>query len=206
MSCIAPANAICGRDNMQRIDAAKSDRQILPTARARGLTLVEVMIVISIIILLTVIVLATMSKARMSAQATACLGNLRHIQSAFLNYAINNDGRLPPPASPTKRSWESFLSPYIGPIQAFRCPADSDIFPSVGSSYDWRDTGDPKTTLAGRLWQSPMRQDTILALDTLPGWHGQHLITAIRLNGAGQLMAEDEVFQNLQQSVSLGGR
>jgi competence protein ComGC len=195
---------------MQRIDAAKSDRQTLRVARVRrlrGLTLVELMIVISIIILLTVIVLATMSKARMSAQATGCLSNLHHIQQAFLSYAINNDGRLPPPASAAaKRSWESFLSPYIGPLQAFRCPADSDIFPSIGSSYDWRDTPDPKSTLAGKLWQSPMRGDTILALDTLPGWHGRHLITAVRLNGAAELIAEDQVFQNLQQSVSLGGR
>jgi hypothetical protein len=91
-------------------------------------------------------------------------------------------------------------------VQAFRCPADSDIFPSVGSSYDWRDTPDEKTTLAGRLAQSPMRQDMILAYDTLPGWHGRHMITAVRLNGQAQLIAEDNVFQNLQLPVMLGGR
>jgi competence protein ComGC len=195
---------------MARIDAAKPDRagfQVARARRTRGLSLVEMMMVLSIIILLTVIVLATIAKARMLAQATGCLSNLRQIHAAFVQYALNNDGRFPPPASTAAgRSWESFLSPYIGPVQAFRCPADSDIFPSVGSSYDWRDTPDDKTTLAGKQEQSPMRQDMILSLDTLPGWHGRHTITAVRLNGQAQLLPEDDVFQNLQLPVMLGGR
>lgn len=196
---------------MQLIDAAKSDRAGLGSARARrrphAFSLVEMMIVISIIILLTILVLATISKARQLAQATACLSNLHSIHSAFFQYAASNDGRFPPPASKAAgRSWESFLSPYIGPVQAFRCPADSDIFPSVGSSYDWRDTPDDKATLAGRLAQSPMRQDTILAFDSLPGWHGRHLIAAVKLNAGAGLMPEDQVFSNLEQSVFLGGR
>jgi Tfp pilus assembly protein PilE len=192
---------------MKPTDAARFGRAGPRRPLRHGVTLVEMMIVVSIIILLTVIVLTTISRARMMAQATGCLGNLKHIHDAFMEYAASNDGRLPPPASPTiKRSWESFLSPYIGPVEAFRCPADSDIFPSVGSSYDWRDTPEEKSTLAGKLVQSPMRQDTILALDTLPGWHGRHLISAIRLNGSAQLMPEDDVLQNLQQPVSLGGR
>jgi type II secretory pathway pseudopilin PulG len=194
---------------MRAADTARFGR-VGPRSRAAlrpGVTLVEMMIVVSIIILLTVIVLTTISHARMLAQATGCLNNLHHIHTAFMEYAASNDGRLPPPASPSiKRSWESFLSPYIGPVEAFRCPADSDIFPSIGSSYDWRDTPDDKATLAGKLVQSPMRQDAILALDTLPNWHGHHLISAVRLNGGAKLMPDDEVLQNLQQPVSLGGR
>ena len=195
---------------MARFNTGQADRagfRAGSARRTRGLSLVEMMIVLSIIILLTVIVLATIAKARMSAQATGCLSNLRQIHAAFLQYALNNDGRFPPPASTAAgRSWESFLSPYIGPVQAFRCPADSDIFPTVGSSYDWRDTPDPTTTLAGRMAQAPMRQDTILAYDTLPGWHGRHIITAVRLIGAAQALPEDDVIQNLQQPVMLGGR
>jgi len=195
---------------MAHCNTANADRasfRVGTARRTRGLSLVEMMIVLSIIILLTVIVLATIAKARMLSQATGCLSNLKQIHAAFLQYALNNDERFPPPASTAAgRSWESFLSPYIGPVQAFRCPADSDIFPTVGSSYDWRDTPDEKTTLAGRMAQAPMRQDMILAYDTLPGWHGRHILTAVRLNGSAQPFAEDEVFQNLQQPVMLGGR
>ena len=84
----------------------------------------------------------------------------------------------------------------------FACPADSEIFPSVGSSYDWRETPDPASSLAGRRLVDVTRSDAVLAFETLPGWHGRHLINAVLVNGATVVMSDDACATDLHQPVS----
>ena len=165
-----------------------------------GITLAELLIVIAIISILGGLVLSTVSHARLSAQSARCLNNLHGISVAFSQYAIDNDNRYPDPLA-AGQSWESLLQKYMGRSTVFACPADEEIFPSIGSSYDWRDTPNPATTLAGRRLLDVTRSDAVLAFETLPGWHGKHLMNSVLVNGAVVVMDEDACVRDLHTPV-----
>jgi prepilin-type N-terminal cleavage/methylation domain-containing protein len=87
-----------------------------------GFTLVEIMIVVAIIGLLAAIAIPNFVNARAKSQATACINNLRQIDSAVQQFAMEN-GK---PAGSTI-NWPSDLTPYIkmnanGSIPS--CPAN----------------------------------------------------------------------------------
>jgi hypothetical protein len=86
----------------------------------------------------------------------------------------------------------------------FACPSDDEVFPSVGSSYDWRDTADPLTTLAGRPITQPIRADAVLAFESLPGWHQRHWMNALLVNGSAQTMNDDVCLGDLEVPVCIG--
>ena len=178
--------------------AQKLHSRLTPSANAprTGFTLVELLVVIAILAILLSLILAALSKARASASAVACCANLRQIGVAFHVYAGDNLGRLPDPGE-SGISWETairFCTPNV-----LHCPADDEVFPSVGSSYDWRDTGDPDTTLAGRTI-TKARSDAVLAFETLPGWHNRKKMNAVRVDGSALVMEEKECLGDLQNS------
>lgn len=64
--------------------------------RRHGFTLVELLAVIAIIGILAAIIVPVVGRARDSARATQCLGNLRQIGAASRLYSQENKGRTPP--------------------------------------------------------------------------------------------------------------
>jgi len=168
--------------------------------RRGGFTLVELVIVLGIIVVVSSLLLTTVARARMAAQGARCQANLRGILGAFMSYRIDNDHRFPDPSS-AGQNWEALLQPYLASPRVFECPSDSEIYTSVGSSYDWRDTPFPDTTMAARRDDTPIRSDTVLAYETLPGWHAAHKINAARLDGSVVPMDEDACFEELQKPV-----
>jgi prepilin-type N-terminal cleavage/methylation domain-containing protein len=64
-------------------------------ARRAGFTLVELLVVIGIIALLISILLPALNKARIAAQETACLANVRQIGLGILAYASDHHNKLP---------------------------------------------------------------------------------------------------------------
>ena len=58
----------------------------------KGFTLVEIMIVVAIIGLLAAIAIPSFMKARTTSQKNACINNLRQIESAKDQYAIEKGG------------------------------------------------------------------------------------------------------------------
>ena len=56
----------------------------------KGFTLIELMIVVAIIGLLATIALPNFVKARQSSQSNACINNLRQVDGAIQQYALEN--------------------------------------------------------------------------------------------------------------------
>jgi len=69
------------------------------TSRRRAFTLVEIMIVVAIIGLLAAIAIPNFIKARTTSQANGCIDNLRQIDGAITEWALENgqaSGNAPP--------------------------------------------------------------------------------------------------------------
>ena len=85
-----------------------------------GFTLVEIMIVVAIIGLLAAIAIPSFLKARETAQKNACINNLRQIDSAKNQWAIETGQQ-----STATPGWDN-VAPYVkdGLAKCY-CPADS---------------------------------------------------------------------------------
>jgi type II secretory pathway pseudopilin PulG len=172
------------------------------SARGRGFSYIELLVSLGIITVLLALLMPVIGKSRASAQSISCLSQLRQIASGFLQYAADNDKRLPNPFE-LQTSWEQLLRRYVTNPDGFHCPGDSELFPMIGSSYDWRDTGSPDTTLAGRLIDDTKRAECVLAFEALPAWHARGRMNAALLNGAALSMDQEVCMGDLQTPIRM---
>jgi len=91
----------------------------------RGFTLVELLVVIAIVALLVGILLPGLARSRDAAQRTACLANLRSLETAHWAYALEHDGWMLGTTHATARggSWLDALRAY-DPALLLRSPVD----------------------------------------------------------------------------------
>ena len=85
------------------------------TASKSGFTLVEIMIVVAIIGLLAAIAIPNFVRARASSQANACINNLRQIDGATQQWALENK------AGPSASVSFNLIKPYLK--NAVTCPS-----------------------------------------------------------------------------------
>jgi type II secretory pathway pseudopilin PulG len=154
--------------------------------------------VLGIIAVLIGLVLTVLVRVRGAQRSVRCVANLRSLGDAFAAYATDNRGRYPDPGRANK-SWEQMLMKYYkGP---FNCEGDTELYPAVGSSYDWRDTGRGATTLAGRSIAEVTRPEAVLAFEALPGWHAPRKINVVRVDGAAMTVDDDWCFRDLLNPI-----
>jgi prepilin-type N-terminal cleavage/methylation domain-containing protein len=112
------------------------------TLRKSGFTLVEIMIVVAIIGLLAAIAIPNFVRARTTAQQNACINNLRQIDGAKQQWALEN--KVSATATPTS----SDIQPYLGRGNNGTlptCPADSAV--QFATSYSISDVQTAPTCL-----------------------------------------------------------
>lgn len=150
-------------------------------SRRAGVTLIEVLVVVSILAVLAAILLPALARARSQARGVQCLSNLRQIASAFHAYADANDGTLPDEWSGL--TWDALIFPHLPAEGVYLCPADPTAEDDE-TSYEWRDrfqvpADKPLASLGGAKLASILDTSVVLTFETAPARHAaDHLGTA----------------------------
>ena len=99
-------------------------------SRKQGFTLVEIMIVVAIIGLLAAIAIPNFVRARTTSQKNACINNLRQIDGAKQQWALETKATTN--AAPTSTDIQPYMGRgNLGTLPS--CPADSSS--GFGTSY-----------------------------------------------------------------------
>jgi prepilin-type N-terminal cleavage/methylation domain-containing protein/prepilin-type processing-associated H-X9-DG protein len=118
-------------------------RRGLQIQSARGLTLVEILVVVAILGALVGIGVPTFRLMKANARSTLCAAKLREI-GIGLNQYFGDHGMKFPTLVPARESREddvptldTELRDYVADEFAFQCPADHEHFGKTGCSYFW---------------------------------------------------------------------
>jgi len=97
----------------------------------RGFTLIELLVVIAIIAILAAILFPVFARAKMKAQSTQCLSNMKQQGLAIMMYVSDWDSRYPP-----AYQWKTRCDEYLGSRELWRCPTRPELPWYYGHGYN----------------------------------------------------------------------
>ena len=124
--------------------------------------MVELLVALAVVSVLAVLLLGGTVSTRRTAQAAACLQNMRTIGTAALTHAGENNNRfLTFIGDRDGKNWQYYLAPYVGltgneeSASVFRCPGDPSTSPKQPRTYRINSTWsrlerDPSSTMSGK--------------------------------------------------------
>jgi len=169
--------------------------------QTRGVTLLEVLVVIAVIGIVLGLLIPAVVRTRQRARNIECLNNLRQLSLGFRLHAESRGGRFP---SGTRKPWFVEIAPHLQATEGvFQCPDDPGQTPL---SYGWRDdlATVPEACLAGKKIDRAATSQLVLVFDQSPGWHEPDMINVGTVGGAAMSLDEQAFEDNLMFSVDTG--
>ncbi len=143
--------------------------------KTRGLSLIEMIIVLAIIGVLAAVVYPVTRSAIAKSREAACLSQLRTLGTGLQSYLQEHQNIMPELAILRNSKTEdvavldTVLLPYVGLPGAFHCAADAKLFEETGSSYSWNHLQSGRR--ASDLYFFNLQEDRIPLITDKEAWH-----------------------------------